>query len=81
MLYYKVIHVYVTYEKVNIRYKFIGIYDNKQLAKGAVELLKDKEGFSLRADNFYIYPVIRIRKPKFLNRTNWEEGFFTYIAK
>ena len=42
---------------------------------------KRQEGFCIRPNKFYIIPVIRIRKPRLLNITYWDGGFFTYTYK
>ena len=78
MLYYRVIHFFITKKAEHFHFFNIGIYDTRQRAMDAVEALKVKEGFCLRPDKFYIIRGVRFRKPKFLNRTHWAEGFFSY---
>lgn len=78
MLYYRVIHFFITKKAGHFHFFDIGIYDTKQRARDAVEELKKKEGFCIRPDKFYIIRVVRFHKPRFLNRTHWAEGFFSY---
>lgn len=76
--YYKVIHYFFTKQPGFLHYFNIGIYDSEKLAKAAVAELRMQEGFCVRSDNFYIFRVVRLSRPKFLNRTHWESGFFSY---
>ena len=78
MLYYKVIHLFLTKQADHIHYFNIGIYDTKRLAENAVQILKTKDGFKLRPHRFYIIKVFRFKKPKLLNQTYWIDGFTTY---
>ena len=81
MIYYRVIHFFITKEPEHLHRFDIGIYDNKKKAVKAVKRLRKQEGFRLRPNNFYIIPVIRIVKPRLLNITYWNDGFFTYTHK
>lgn len=77
--YYKVTHKYKLidhYEK-----KEIGIYSTLELANDAIEILKNKPGFSSTVEGFIIKKVFRIFAPKLLNMTYWSEGFVTYAYK
>ncbi len=78
MLYYKVIHLFFTKQPEHIHYFNIGIYDSKESAGNAVDILKTKDGFCQHPDKFYILKVFRFKNPKFLNRTFWIDGFTTY---
>ena len=78
MLYYKVIHLFLTKQPEHIHYFNIGIYDSKESAKNAIKMLKVKDGFCLRPDKFYILRTFRFKKPKHLNRTFWIDGYTTY---
>ena len=80
-LYYKVIHFFITRQADHIHGFDIGIYDSKEKAMDAVNQLKEKPGFCLRPDKFYIYRVLRFRVPRLLNRTYWDEGFDTYTYR
>ncbi len=77
MLYYKVTHFFLTKQPSHIHAFDIGIYDSREKAQYAVAQLKEKEGFCLRPNRFYIYKVLRFRRPKFLNNTYWVDGFTT----
>ena len=77
-IYYKVIHLFFTKQAEHIHFFPIGIYDTNEKALSAIDSLKTKEGFGLRPDKFYVYRVLRLRKPKFLNQTYWVDGFSTY---
>jgi len=81
MKYYRVIHFFVTKKPDYFHYFDIGIYDSKKKAIRTVKRLKTQEGFCIRPNKFYIIPVIRIRKPRLLNITFWDGGFFTYTYK
>ena len=78
MVYYKAIHLFFTRQADHIHYFLIGIYDSRAKASEAIALLKGQEGFCLRPDHFHVLPVLRLRKPKLLNRTYWIGGFETY---
>ena len=78
MLYYKVIHLFLTKQADHIHYFNIGIYDAKKLAENAVQILKTKDGFKLHPHKFHIIRVFRLKKPKLLNKTYWIDGFTTY---
>ena len=81
MIYYRVIHFFITKEPKHIHRFDIGIYDSKKKAIRTVKRLRKQEGFCLRPNNFYIIPVIRVVKPRLLNITYWDGGFFTYTHK
>lgn len=81
MIYYRVIHFFITKEPEHIHRFDIGIYDSKKKAIKTVKKLRKQEGFCLRPNNFYIIPVIRVVKPRLLNITYWDGGFFTYTYK
>lgn len=78
MIYYKVSHKYKLvdhYEK-----KHIGIYSTKELAEQAVKQLQDKQGFNFAQDGFKISKVVRLLKPRLLDRTYWVDGFIEYTS-
>ena len=77
-IYYRVFHLFFTKQADHIHCFDIGIYDSKEKAISTIELMRTKEGFSLRPDKFYICRVFRFCAPKLLNRTYWTEGFRTY---
>ncbi len=77
-IYYKVVHLFFTRQADHIHCFEIGVYDSKEKAMDAIDVLKSKEGFRLRPDKFYVYRVLRFRTPKLLNRTYWVDGFTTY---
>lgn len=79
--YYRVIHFFVTKKPEHLHYFDIGIYDSRKKAVKTVLRLRKQEGFCLRPDKFYILPVIKIRRPRLLNITYWDGGFFTYTYK
>jgi len=81
MIYYRVIHFFITKEPEHIHRFDIGIYDSKKKAIKTVKRLRKQEGFCLRPNKFYIIPVIRVVKPRFLNITYWDGGFFTYTYR
>ena len=81
MLYYRVCHLFFTRQANYIHFFNIGIYDSRKCAEDAIELLKSREGFRLRPKKFYIVPVLRLKKPRLLNRTYWTEGFIPYSYK
>ena len=81
MIYYRVIHFFITKEPEYIHRFDIGIYDSKKKANRTVKRLRKQEGFCLRPNKFYIIPVIRVVKPRLLNITHWDGGFFTYTYK
>ena len=81
MLYYKLIHFFITKQPDHFHYFHIGIYDTKEKALAALEGLKYKPGFSLRPKAFTVRKVICFRKPKFLNQTYWVDGFETYTYR
>ncbi len=79
MFYFKVMHKYKLidhYEK-----KEIGIYTSLEKAKDAIEGLSDKPGFKNTVYGFKIKKVFRLFKPKWVDRTFWEEGFDTYTYR
>lgn len=73
--YYKLTHEYALND--HKQKKYIGIYSTKQNAERAAEKLRDAEGFCDYPDSFVIKRVFRIIKPKLLDKTFWEDGFFT----
>ncbi len=76
-IYYKVIHFFITKQAEHFHYFNIGMYDSKEKALDVVKKLQVKEGFSLRPKKFYVYRVLRMHKPKLLNKTFWGDGFTT----
>ncbi|MBE6814732.1 MAG: hypothetical protein E7522_04705 [Ruminococcaceae bacterium] len=78
MIYYKVIHFFITRHKEHFHWFNIGIYDCNEKANKAVEELKTKKGFSIRPNNFYIFKVLKLKKPALLNKTFWVDGFENY---
>ena len=81
MIYYRVIHFFITKEPEHIHRFNIGIYDSKKKAIREIKRLRKRKGFRLRPNKFYVIPVIRVVKPRFLNITYWDGGFFTYAYK
>ena len=78
MICYQVIHLFFTKQAEHIHYFNIGIYESRQLAERAVEMLRTKEGFRLRPQKFYIIKVLRFKKTRLINQTYWIDGFTTY---
>ncbi len=78
MFCYRVIHLFFTKKPDHIHYFGVGIYDSRKQAERVTQMLKTKDGFSLRPDKFYIIKVFCFRRPKFLNQTYWTDGFITY---
>ena len=78
MIYYKLTHFFITRKPDHFHGFDIGIYDTKEKAIAAMESVTTKPGFCLRPNAFYIYRVIRLRRPKLINRTYWIDGFETY---
>lgn len=76
MIYYKLTHKYRLID--HIEFKTIGIYSSSENAKKAIEFLKEKEGFRNTKEGFKIKKVIKILKPKLLDKTFWIDGFETY---
>ncbi len=81
MFCFRLIHLFFTLQAEHIHCFDIGIYDSREKACAARELLKDKEGFCLRPHCFYIFKVFRFHAPKFLNHTYWTDGFTSYAYK
>ena len=54
--------------------KYIGIYESIECAQLEIAKLIKKSGFNEQPNDFIIDPYE-------LNRTGWEEGFFTYYYK
>ena len=81
MLCYRRIHLFFTRQREHIHLFDIGIYDSREKACAARDRLKEKEGFCLRPNRFYILKVFRFRTPKLLNHTYWSDGFSTYTYK
>lgn len=81
MIYYRVIHFFITKEPEHIHRFDIGIYDSKKKAIKTVKRLRKQKGFCFRPNKFYIIPVIRVIKPRLLNITYWDGGFFTYTYR
>ena len=50
--------------------KFIGVYQDRELANEAIALLKKKPGFAAYPENFYLDPYE-------LDNTNWRDGFIS----
>ena len=78
MICYKVIHLFFTKQAEHIHYFNIGMYESRQLAERAVEMLITQEGFRLRPHKFHILKVLRFKKPRLINQTYWIDGFTTY---
>ncbi len=78
MIYYKVIHFFITKQKEHFHCFNIGIYESYKKAEEAIKDLKTKQGFSLRPDRFYVLKIVRFKTPKFLNKTFWADGFENY---
>ena len=73
MIYYKLTHKYRLID--HIEFKTIGIYSSSENAKKAIEFLKEKGGFRDTKEGFKIKKVIKIPKPKLLDKTFWiDEG-------
>ena len=51
-------------------YKLIGVFDSKERAEEAIEILKNQPGFCDMPEGFYS------QKHK-INKINWTEGFVT----
>ena len=79
MIFYQVSHKYKL--KDHFERKDIGIYSSLDNAENAIELLKGKSGFKETFYGFKIKKVFRFFKPRFLNKTFWDEGFDTYTLK
>ena len=73
MIYYKLTHKYRLID--HIEFKTIGIYSSSENAKKAIEFLKEKEGFRDTKEGFKIKKVIKILKPKLLDKSFWINGF------
>lgn len=54
--------------------KLIGVYQSKELAKAAMQRLKDKPGFSETPDGF-VYDKYEI------NKDHWETGFIEVYGR
>jgi hypothetical protein len=78
VIYYRLTHFFITAKQDHFHYFDIGIYDSKEKAQAALELLKTKPGFCLRPNAFRIRKVIRFGTPRLLNNTYWIDGFETY---
>ena len=78
MICYRLTHFFIMCKADHFRYFDIGIYESKEKALGALELLKSKPGFCLRPNAFKIHKVIRFKRPRLLNNTYWIDGFETY---
>ena len=76
MIYYKLTHKYTLID--HIEFKIIGIYSSFENAKKAIDFLNEKEGFRDTKEGFKIKKVIKILKPKLLDKTFWIDGFETY---
>lgn len=79
MICYKLYHAYVLdgrREKKNI-----GIYSSPGAAQDAVAELRGKRGFERHPDGFVIKRVLRLIKPRLVDRTFWADGFTTYDFK
>ena len=79
MICHRLTHFFITRQAEHFHYFDIGIYDSKEKAQAALELLKTKPGFCLRPKAFRIRRVIRFKRPRLLNNTYWIDGFETYI--
>ena len=78
MIYYRLTHFFITRQPDHFHGFDIGIYDSKEKAQAALELLKTKPGFCLRPNAFRIRKVFRFKRPRLVNNTYWDEGFETY---
>ena len=78
MICYRLTHFFITRKADHFHYFRIGIYESKEKAQEALELLKSKPGFCLRPNAFKIRGVIRFKRPRYLNNTYWIDGFETY---
>ena len=78
MICYKLTHFFITKEPDHFHGFDIGIYDSKEKAQAAMELLLEKPGFCLRPKAFRIRRVFRLVKPRLLNNSYWVDGFVTY---
>lgn len=58
--------------------KEIGVYSSPARAKDAQRRVMEKSGFREHRDGFRIRKVVRLFRPKELDRTFWEDGFDTY---
>ncbi len=76
VIYYKVRHKYKLHD--HIEKKYIGIFSTEENAKAAIRYIKDKKGFIDTPEGFKILKVLRLKAPKLLDKTFWEEGFDTY---
>jgi len=78
MICYRLTHFFITCKADHFHYFNIGIYESKEKAQAALELLKSKPGFCLRPNAFIIRRVICFKRPCLLNNTYWIDGFETY---
>lgn len=76
MICYKVTHRHKL--SGHFEYKDIGVYSSMANAEAAIEHLKSKKGFSESINGFKIKKVLKIFKPKLLDKTFWIDGFVTY---
>ena len=78
MIYYRLTHFFITRQADHFHYFDIGIYDSKENAQAAMDLLKKKPGFCLHPNAFRIRNVFCFKRPRLLNNTYWIDGFETY---
>ena len=76
MIVYKVVHKYKLQKHTEL--KNIGVYSSYDLAKNAIEKLKNKPGFRDTQNGFKVQKTFRFLKPKLINKTFWDEGFVTH---
>lgn len=81
MIYYRLTHFFITRQPEHFHWFTIGIYDSKEKAQAALDLLKTKPGFFLRPNAFRIRRIIRFKQPRGLNITYWADGFEIYTYK
>lgn len=58
--------------------KRIGIFSSEKNAENAITSIKDKPGFCEYPTGFKIRKKWYFIMPRLLDRTYWEDGFFTY---
>ena len=67
------------YYKVTCEEKDVGIYSSKENALGAMDILLKQYGFGGKQEDFKLSRVLRLRKPKMLDKTFWSNGYVNYF--
>ena len=73
---FRLTHIYTLGD--HLEKKFIGIYSSEENAENAIRSIKDKPGFREYSTGFSIRKQWYFIMPRLLDRTYWEDGFFSY---